>query len=511
MLPSRLAFVHLNSHGIVTFYRQYVTAGSFAISDAADSRSITGDALDRLIAGTVNRLRVAGLGPGDRVMFIDGQGISVFVHFWATVLLGGIFVPLDTTWPCARIASICLRMRPTVAVVPATSLAGFQTLLPDLLLLSANELASGQSTFIPAEMPAGAAAAFLLTSGSTGEPKIVVHGRDALLRSARLAVETFDWRDGERLLNLPEPHTMSGLRNAMLAAPLAGMTWVSAAVEQRSNLFALLDLLATHRIQRLVAAPMLLRQVNLQGARLSLGTLAGLKAIYCTGADLHIGEVDRFHARYGIPVINYYGLTETVGLCLSQRIEGWQPGDRSLGWPVGCRVRLMTGAGQEAKGDITGELQIEMPLPMQRYLDEPVATAQRFDGQWLRTGDLACRDNDGRITLTGRASAFINTVYTEKVYPGEVESALEQLPGIAQAAVFGLPDAAGGERIAALIVPLSDASQEELAPQCLALGVRKILGPSRVPVAFRCVDDLPRSSNGKLVRHALAAIFAHAH
>ena len=503
--------MHTNSHDIVTFYHQHVTAGSFAISDAADGRSITGDALGSLIVGAANRLRVAGLGPGDRVLFMDGQGLSAFVHFWATVLLGGVFVPVDTSWPLARIASTCLRLCPTVAVVPAAVLAGFQTRLPDLPLLSANELASGQSTFVPADMPADAAAAFLLTSGSTGEPKIVVHGRDALLRSARLAVETFDWRGGERLLNLPEPHTMSGLRNAMLAAPMAGMSWVSAAVEQRSNLFALCDLLATHRIQRLVAAPMLLRQINLQGARLNPSTLASLKAVYCTGADLHIEEVDRFHARYGIPVINYYGLTETVGLCLSQRIESWQPGDRSLGWPVGCRVRLMAADGQEAKPGVSGELQIEMPLPMQRYLEDPVATAQRFDGQWLRTGDLAYRDGDDRITLTGRASAFINTVHTEKIYPGEIESALEQLPGVAQAAVFGLPDAAGGERIAALIVPLSDASPEDLAPQRLALGVREILGPSRVPVAFRCVADLPRSSNDKLLRHALAAIFEHAH
>ena len=498
------------NHCLAATYRQHILIGPFSVCEANDGLTIAGDALGSLIAGAATRLQAAGVGCGDTVLFADGQGLSAFVHFWSTVLIGGIFVPVDSSWPATRIAAICPRLRPKVAVVPARDLTTFRALLPGLSVFAASDLPPACADFTPVEVAADAPGAFLLTSGSTGEPKIVVHGRDALLRSAKLAVQTFDWGPGERLLNLPEPHTMSGLRNALLAAPLAGMCWVSTAADQRANLFALLDLIAALGIQRLVAAPMLLRQINLQAARLPPDMLTSLKAVYCTGADLHDEEVTRFHARLGIPVINYYGLTETVGLCLSQRVEGWQPGDRSVGWPVGCTVRLVAADGCElTQGDV-GELQIDTHLPMQRYLDDPTATAQLFDGSWLRTGDLARRDADGRITLTGRASAFINTVHTEKIYPGEVESALECLPGIAQAAVFGLPDAAGGERIVALLVPLPDARDADLEPRQLALGVREQLGPGRVPALFRCVAGLPCSSNGKLLRNALPALFDHA-
>ena len=183
------------------------------------------------------------------------------------------------------------------------------------------------------EIPANLPAAYLFTSGSTGDPKAVVLSHAAIAQSARLVVDTFDWQPGERLLNLADPHTMSGLRNAFIivAAPLAGMAWICAPKKQRENTFALLDCIERTQPQRMVAAPVVLRHVNLLGDRVADAVFASTKAVYCTGTDLNADDVRQFHLRYGIPVVNYYGLTETVGLCVSQDVRDWSADDASIG------------------------------------------------------------------------------------------------------------------------------------------------------------------------------------
>lgn len=495
---------------LILAYRTCIRNGQFVINDAANACQLDCAAIDERVQGAVASLRMAGVGEGCTVVFCGGQSVAAFSCFWACAWLGAVFVPVDPNWPLARMAAICRRLQPDLVIVEDARLGECQQYLPGVSVraVAALQAAAGAlDSLPPARMDETAIAACLLTSGSTGEPKLVQLSRAALLRSARLVVEQFAWGHGERLLNLAEPHTMSGLRNALLAAPLAGMHWLCVPITLRDSLFALLEIVADLRPERLVAAPLLVRQLNLLGNRVSLGDLASLRGLYVTGADLHTQEVQRFHGRFGIPVINYYGLTETVGLCLSQQVSGWQPDDASLGKPVGCSIRLLGDDGLPVADGMTGELQILSPLPMSGYLDDAIATAQAFDGSWLRTGDLARCDEQGRVYLVGRSGTFINTLATEKVYPAEIEACLEGLPEVAEAAVCGLHDPAGGERIGALIVPLLDATETPPDTRMLAEAVRTALGPALVPAVFQLVERIPRSSNGKILRQQLRELF----
>jgi acyl-coenzyme A synthetase/AMP-(fatty) acid ligase len=293
---------------------------------------------------------------------------------------------------------------------------------------------------------------------------------------------------------------MSGLRNAFVAAPLAGMTWVCLPKKDRGNTFALMDGIERAQAQRIVAAPVVLRHVNLLGARIADAVFASTKALYCTGTDLNAGEVRRFHARFGIPVVNYYGLSETVGLCLGQDVHYWSADDGSVGRPVGCKVRIVDDEGREVAQGGVGELQVLLEHPMSGYLHDAEATEAMFDGPWLRTGDLVRHDNEGRVFIVGRRGNFIKTLGTEKVQPQEIEAVLEACPGVAEAAVFGWADPAGGERIAALIVATDGASP---ADSDLARFVLDRLGAARVPAIFRHVAVIPRSANGKILRKQL--------
>ena len=501
----------MNLQGI---YRDIRAGGRFAIA-AADGA----DTLD--CEGWVHRvercralLKDAGVREGDAVLYHGDQSPIVAILFWATVLQGAIFVPVDAGWPAYLLQKACAKAAPALAVVedglrPAweglSCRLGVREVSSVEAAISEGEVARAADGAIESSEVADAApAVYLFTSGSTGEPKAVVLDHAALARSARLVADTFDWREGERLLNLADPHTMSGLRNAFLAAPLAGMTWISAPKTQRENVFALLECIERTRPQRMVAAPVLLRHLNLLGDRVDDAIFAGTRAVYCTGTDLNADDVRRFHTRFGVPVVNYYGLTETCGLCISQDVRGWSVDDASIGRAVGCEARVVGKDGVVVADGEEGQLQVLIEHPMSGYLGDDVATAAMFDGRWLRTGDLVRRDALGRFRIVGRGGDFIKTMGTEKIQPQEIEAVLEQCPGVAEAAVFGWSDPGrGGERIAALIVARAGIGEAVSSDGALARFVRERLGPARVPTVFRHVTAIPRSANGKILRNRL--------
>lgn len=495
-------------------YQRLACGPGFAVEVAPGADPIDATAFVHIVEACRALLRSKAAKAGDAVMFQGDQGLPALAVFWACVMEAMVFVPVDAGWPAYLLQKAVARAIPSLAVVDDECLPAWHAMaeagaIPGVPVLPVSQLpvsrvapscvADAAEEALEPDTPA----AFLFTSGSAGEPKAVVLSHAALARSARLVVDTFDWHPGERLLNLADPHTMSGLRNAFVSAPLAGMTWVCAPKKTRENAFALMECVGLAQAQRMVAAPILLRHVNLLGARVADDAFASLKALYCTGADLNADEVGRFHARFGIPVVNYYGLTETVGLCLSQDPGHWSPEDGSLGRPVGCRVRLVGEDGAEAGAGEVGELQVLLEHPMSGYLRDDAATAAAFEGPWLRTGDLVRQHADGRISIVGRSGGFIKTLGTEKVQPQEIEAVLQQCPGVEEAAVFGWTDPAGGERIAALIVAMVDAEPASLSDAVLASFVRERLGPARVPAMFRQVGGIPRSANGKILRTKL--------
>lgn len=479
----------------------------FAVETAPGAARVDATAFVCQVEACRGWLLERGAKAGDAVMFQGDQGLPALVVFWACAMEAMVFVPVDAGWPEYLLRKAVARTTPSLAVVEDECLPAWQSMADMCVLVAVSALPTLPPTSAPSIRPAHAGlapqtpAVYLFTSGSAGEPKAVVLSHAALDRSARLVVAAFRWQPGERLLNLADPHTMSGLRNAFVSAPMVGMTWVCAPRKLRDSAFALVECVGAAQSQRMVAAPILLRHVNLLGARIADDTFASLKALYCTGADLNVDEVQRFHTRFGIPVVNYYGLTETVGLCISQDLDDWSPDDASLGRPVGCDVRLVGESGAEAGPGEAGELQVLLAHPMSGYLDDPVATEAAFDGPWLRTGDVVHRDAGGRISIVGRNGSFIKTLGTEKVQPQEIEAVLQQCPGVAEAAVLGWTDAAGGERIAALIVVTADA--DALSDGALATFVRERLGVARVPSVFRRIERIPRSANGKILRMQL--------
>lgn len=404
------------------------------------------------------RLRAAGVAPGDRVALILPNVPEFAVALFGIWRAGAVALPLHAASTPTEIAR-ALEDADVRAVLATTAL--------EPALRGARSVA-----------PAGAA----LTQYSTGQggaPKRVTRTHRELLREVASVRAALGVGPEDRILGVAPLFHSYGLVNALLCALTSGAALV---LLEGADLLPrdLLRALAAERITGLPGVPFLFDAVV--GTRLrepvDLGALR-----YCTsaGAPLSPDTARRFAERFGVPVFGLYGATE-VGVISVDRAPG-APG--TVGFPIdGVEVTI-----------VDGEVVIRSHAAPAGY-DRP-GPDSRFVGGAFVPGDLGRFDPDGRLVLTGRRRGFVN-VGGNKVDPGEVEAVLRALDGVADAAVVGLPDPVGGERLKAVVVADASCDRARLLAHC-----RAHLAPYKVPRTFEVRSQLPRSPLGKVLRKAL--------
>ena len=487
--------------------RQFRISGACGVFSAEEIAAATCRASCQLAAEKVDQ--------GDVVLYQGLQGVEAFVLFWAAIMRGAIFVPLDQEWPEYLVERVVSMLKPRVVLSDLQRAGFYKRAFPNARHVSLENVsgtsgvdwkrwlaAADASSAGPVKIGEDAPAAYLFTSGSTGMPKAVVLSRRALARGGRLTVDCFGWDRGEVLVNAPEPHMMSGLRNAFVAAPFAGMQLHIVPAGTRPYVFELLATLRVSRCERLVVSPNVIRQLNRLGPRVSVDTFRCMKAIYCTGARLSASDVEDFYARFRIPIVNYYGLTESGGICVAQRLTAWRPDDHSLGTAAGAELRVVDEDGRwESVGE--GELFVRSPQLMSGYLGDSERSAARLVRGWLRTGDRVRIEPDGRCFLVGRIDGFMKSASADRIAPEEIEAVLEEHGAVAEAGVLALVSERGDEQIVALVVLHAEKSVSTLD---LAVFVRERLGPARMPARIQYAERLPRGKSGKLARAELRAM-----
>ena len=197
-----------------------------------------------------------------------------------------------------------------------------------------------------------------------------------------------------------------------------------------------------------------------------------------------------------------YGLTETL-INTAVRADGERRAGYVGGPLPGVELRLVgdDGADVDARdGETIGEVVVRGPNLFSGYLNRPEATAEALRDGWLHTGDVATRAPDGQLRIVGRRSIDLIKTAGYKVGAGEVEVALLDHPGVAEAAVTGEQDPDLGERIIAWVVPREG---EAPAAQELIDAVAGALAPHKRPREIRFLDELPRNAMGKVVKQRL--------
>jgi fatty-acyl-CoA synthase len=226
-----------------------------------------------------------------------------------------------------------------------------------------------------------------------------------------------------------------------------------------------------------------------QSPRFAETDLSALRRAVVGGAPMPLALLETWRAR-GVEIVQGYGLTEAAPnvLCLAA-----EDAVRKAGWAGKPYPHV------DVKLSDEGELLVRGPNVFAGYWRNPEATAEAFADGWLRTGDIAERDDEGNYRISGR----LKDMYIsggENVYPAEVEDVLLSLQGVADAAVVGVPDERWGEVGVAFVVAESELTADDVLAAC-----RERLARFKVPTTVRFVDELPRSGMNKVLKDELRA------
>jgi acyl-CoA synthetase (AMP-forming)/AMP-acid ligase II len=216
-----------------------------------------------------------------------------------------------------------------------------------------------------------------------------------------------------------------------------------------------------------------------------------IRYVVCGAAPLSPALFERFEAKFGIAILEGYGLTE--GACCSTLNPFHGPRKiGSIGLPVrGQDVVILDERGGPAAVSEPGEVCLRGPNVMLGYLNRPDATAETLRDGWLHTGDVGYRDADGYIYLVDRKKDMIIRG-GENIYPREIEDVLLEHDGVKGAAVVGRPDEVRGEEVHAVVVVAPGTDIAALEAHC-----RERLAPFKVPSSWEVAEDLPKTSTGK--------------
>jgi malonyl-CoA/methylmalonyl-CoA synthetase len=438
------------------------------------------DARSRSVAGRFAR---AGLRPGDRVLMSAAASAHLVVAYVAAQRLGLVVVPVNGAYTRREVAYILGDARPSGAIVDDAERAGWMreagvVVGPEVDLPDGPEpeLDDGRGDHL---------ALIAYTSGTTGAPKGAMLSSANLLASATAVRIAWRWTARDRLvLALPLFH-IHGLGVGLHGTLVAG---ASAVLLPRFEVDAVLDAAERYDATLFFGVPTMYARL---AASPRAGELGRLRLCVSGSAPLPADLHRALEERAGQRVLERYGMTETA-MNVSNPYDGERRAG-SVGLPLpGVELRLAA----------DGEIELRGPNVFRGYWEREQATAESFteDG-WFRTGDLGSLDADGYLRIEGRSKELIITG-GYNVYPREVEDVLREHPGVADAAVAGLPDAEWGEVVAAWVVSAGEGLDLEALR---AFAAERLAGYKR-PRRIRIVPELPRNALGKVLKHELPAL-----
>ncbi|HEY1685736.1 MAG TPA: AMP-binding protein [Tepidisphaeraceae bacterium] len=417
-------------------------------------------------------------------LFLPSSG-GFAVSFFATLFAGKTIVPINFLLSEREIGHIIADSEiDTVLTAPplASKLAGSKLNVIDL-----TQLPPSGATALPS-LPAvkdDDIAVLLYTSGTSGLPKGVQVSYGNLESDVRAAIQHAQLKGSHSFLGvLPLFHS-----TGLLATLIAPMTLGAKVVYQaRFSPAGMVQAIKQHSISIVAAVP------SMYGAMLRLkeANPDDMKSLYAAisgGEPLPSNIREGFEAKFGQPIYEGYGLTETIG-----PIAFNAPGSRKAG-SVG---KLIPGAEVKIVDD---ELWLRGPMIMKGYFKLPAETAEAItpDG-YFKTGDLGRIDEDGYLHITGRKKELI-IIAGEKVSPRQVEEAIAQYESVGEVAVIGRSDSSRGEAVVAFIIPKP---QTEIRPEQIRDHCRTIGMPGwQIPKDIFIVQDLPRSPTGKVLKRVL--------
>jgi malonyl-CoA/methylmalonyl-CoA synthetase len=469
-----------------------------------DGRVISYGELDATSGRFANLLGELGVGQGDRVAVQCEKSIEMVALYLGTVRAGAVFLPLNPAYTPKEVgyflgdseASLFVCRPDTLEalrpVANAANVPRIETLGED----GSGSLADAARRFAPGfptvEVEPQCLAAILYTSGTTGRSKGAMITHENLASNALMLRDYWAFEPGDILLHaLPIFHT-HGLFvaiNTIMAAgasmqflPRFDLDAIIAALPQCTSMMGVPTFYS-----RLVDDPRFDREL-VRHMRLFISGSAPLSA------DVHRA----FEARSGHVILERYGMTET-NMNTSNPYEGMRRAG-TVGLPLpGIDIRITDPEtfATVPLGDV-GMIEIRGPNVFSGYWRQPEKTASDFRDGWFVSGDLGRIDGQGYISIVGREKDLIISGGLN-IYPAEIEAVIDEIPGVRESAVIGIPHPDLGEAVVAVVAGEAEICSEEKILSILAPSLARF----KQPRAIRWVEELPRNSMAKIQKAAL--------
>lgn len=468
-------------------------------------RIVSFEEADQISARLANLLAKTGAKKGDRITVQVEKSVENLFLYLACLRGGFAYHPLNTAYKTSELEYFVENAEPSVVVCSAESACVFEQIVFEqitavpLFTLDAD----GSGTLMEAALQesmehavvdcdGGDIAALLYSSGTTGRPKGIVLSHDNLCSNAETLVEAWGFTSDDCLLHMLPIYHVHGLFVAISCVLMSGarMVWhnrydAAAAIAALPNCTVMMGVPTFYT--RLLANPDLDESV-----------CRGMRLFVSGSAPLLSETFAEFHARTGHTILERYGMTET-GMNTSNPLTGERkPGTVGPALPR-VSIRVVDSDGQVVDQGKTGNLQVKGPNVFSGYWRMPEKTEEDFtaDG-FFNTGDKAVIDDEGYVSIVGRAKDMVITGGLN-VYPKEVEMVIDDIAGVSESAVIGVPDADFGEAVVAVIVPSGTPLESS---QVISI-CKAELANFKVPKQIHWVEALPRNAMGKVQKNVL--------
>ena len=455
-----------------------------------------------------NWLSQQGVEAGDRIAIMLPNALSFPVWYYAALRIGAIAVSVSTRLAASEVAFVVEDCGATAFVASESAMAAIEAELPKVATVrlpvddvgepldasvSLEDHPTTESRIYQADPDE--AALILYTSGTTGFPKgaTLSHG------NVRSNVHAFNHlcnmqSDDRVLLAVPLFHCFG--QNALLNSVLnVGGTIV---LQQRFDLAQSKQLISDHQITQLYGVPMMF---GLLHESCDVKDLASVNYCFSAAATLPLQTSQAWQKKFGLPIHEGYGLTETSPFATYNHRIKFKPG--SIGMPIDCvEIKIVDPeTGEERPTGEPGEIAIRGPNVMLGYWNRPEETAAAIRDGWFYSGDIGQLDEAGYLFIVDRVKDMI-AIGGLKVFPAEVERVLLDHASVTESAVIGVPDPVLGEQVVAYLVLAEGCDQTAVLEQVQRLA-KEHLGNYKVPRQLIAIDSLPRNPSGKVLKTKL--------
>lgn len=473
-----------------------------------EGQTITYRELSAAVDRTAHGLAALGVAPGDRVALFLPNIPAFPIAYLATVKLGAIAVSVNSMLTTEELSYVlsdagAQTLFTTTALLPAAAPL-IDALIPaSHVILCEGEaaahtplasLGAGRDEPFPArDMDRDAPAAILYTSGTTGQQKGATLSHGNVVSNMYATGHALHVAPTDRmLLFLPLFHCFG--QNFIMNTAFNSAAAIS--LHRRFIPDVVLAALVSDGVTIFPAVPTV--YIALLNAGIPRDELAGVRYYFSAAATMPVEVANRWRGTYGSAIYEGYGLTETSPFASYNHEWSHRPG--SVGTPLEMvEMKALDPEEREVPVGTWGEIVIKGPNVMLGYWNRPEETATALRGGWFHTGDIGYMDADGYFYLVDRVKDMINSAGF-KIWPREVEEALYRYPGVRECAVVGVPDAYKGEVARAYIVPTAAGA---VSPDAVLAYCREHLAAYKVPEAVVIVEELPKSSTGKILKRVI--------